>query len=1151
MAFLTIQDAQILAVNKVIERYNLEKQYATYNDFNDSGKVIRNGLKNQIRLVQKDVDSANKYLNANLTKPLLYSTNLFDVNLNVYTPWENEAEIPNTVKYYLATLPTGTIPEFTAIQGINNLLLGQVNTDIQTKQAKVDQITQTGPNDSTKTVLLNDANLDLDQSEALAAAIEAHNKEIENAKNSILTPTDNTPSLSPTDTSIRQSITDNVTHKVGYKNQLDVESTVVMRKKVLDAFYTAKTPDEKALAERRLELALQASGPDVPITRSSLPYDPARYLNLSTQLTEVNDEIITLQTQISVTTDPTQLAILNAMLDQKNKQKLILNDLLNGFQDSKIPSTSYFGSFTTTEIAPIPNNTGVSYNVANADAETNEITRQRNMPNNSPRNDQSVDLVTGAVVNKNNGNYSAAGRYVDATDPNKDELIKSLSDQKKIQAQQEYDIELKRNQGIIDSATLARNETLDDLNAKATDLQNQKAQQTDPEKQKALDIQLQQVQIDRQAALDTYSANTETASNNITKASNVYASDINNIESGQAQLNNTAIPPATPESARKVVNDFDNSVAAQDQSQIELSKQLKIAENNARTNNPGQDPTLSANWSQADKDKVQAAINKSNDAAATQKDAAAQLELMSSTEAGRQAIAGAGVNSQKLDARLNANGTNAASNIVFGNNTITGNVSDANFSSTQVTSQLESSNIRPDTGFEGINNGAPFYLQMPTLNSLGDFKLANGISPYGKRGALDVARDAVHFNIFEITPPAPKATTDSAGLVVNDVDAAKSNTLGVFTIYPTNSDYLNFSHKHTYNDEDRVASSINQVLGTVNTADTLLSLGATVLGSSQRGQEQGVNSIVQRRIESISTYSGTAKQSITIDFVLFTKNDFIRDVFRPIMFLTSLSYPKRTTSGNFANIGQAASKATQKAALNAGTPDSIRSLLLASGVKAEEAGKLLDNLENKFSRYGGIGPYRYYVSRRPEYMSIRHASGLFTFPLAYIDSVDYSFQGPWYNFNGDPLSPNGELENTVRNSVAAAAASKGFLDSISDAFKNAFENAGTSKSKTNNPQTTFINPMNPGSLTDRASKTFKNDTAYYNKYSLPYAYPSWAKISITVSNALPMFRDDFLESFYAGGGPNPGNGLVTVSEKQAGFASNLNLANGVSRANGF
>ena len=46
-------------------------------------------------------------------------------------------------------------------------------------------------------------------------------------------------------------------------------------------------------------------------------------------------------------------------------------------------------------------------------------------------------------------------------------------------------------------------------------------------------------------------------------------------------------------------------------------------------------------------------------------------------------------------------------------------------------------------------------------------------------------------------------------------------------------------------------------------------------------------------------------------------------------------------------------------------------------------------------------PFRYFISQRPEYLSVRHASGLYYYPLIYIEKVSYNFKGPWYNFKGE------------------------------------------------------------------------------------------------------------------------------------------------------
>ena len=123
MTFTSILEAQTYAVQKAVERYNLEVQYALYNDSNDALKVIRNQLKNQIRAVQKDLDVSNTYLNVNHTAPLYYSSSIFDEEQRVKSTWKNEKDVPGTVKFYLNSLPAGDVEQFQVIQGQNQLLL--------------------------------------------------------------------------------------------------------------------------------------------------------------------------------------------------------------------------------------------------------------------------------------------------------------------------------------------------------------------------------------------------------------------------------------------------------------------------------------------------------------------------------------------------------------------------------------------------------------------------------------------------------------------------------------------------------------------------------------------------------------------------------------------------------------------------------------------------------------------------------------------------------------------------------------------------------------------------------------------------------------------------------------------------------------------
>jgi hypothetical protein len=399
---------------------------------------------------------------------------------------------------------------------------------------------------------------------------------------------------------------------------------------------------------------------------------------------------------------------------------------------------------------------------------------------------------------------------------------------------------------------------------------------------------------------------------------------------------------------------------------------------------------------------------------------------------------------------------------------------------------------------------------MPTLNSLKDFHIPNGINPYGGRTPDDIARDAVHFNIFEVTPPPPTAVLapGQSGLIINKINPASTSTIGSFTIYPHNHDYLQLSHIHNYTKSDTLGGIIDGALQLFDGANQAASLINVAIDSINKAAQQGIPQKISSSVEKINTYSNSEKLTLTIEFKLFTKNDFLNDIFRPLMFLTALGYPKRVLHGN--------------------TADNIESLSKKAGGAGEnivKAAKKGQEVVNDLTATGGLGPYRFYMSKKPEYISVRHASGLFYFPLAALTEVSYSFEGPWYNA-GDKntkINPDGRLDAALRtnlNSVVAQTIQSNPSASLKDRFAalgKTFKDIGGDFASVLSGQE--INLGGPDSVLKTMTKN-------------EFAYPSIASCRVTVANLVPSFRDDYIQLMEAAG--NSAGALVQVTQSQTG-----------------
>jgi hypothetical protein len=395
---------------------------------------------------------------------------------------------------------------------------------------------------------------------------------------------------------------------------------------------------------------------------------------------------------------------------------------------------------------------------------------------------------------------------------------------------------------------------------------------------------------------------------------------------------------------------------------------------------------------------------------------------------------------------------------------------------------------------------APFYLQFPTLETITDFRLRNGFSPFNTaQSPVEVARDAIHVNIFA------GALGDTSIEQVGDLklllaQSSANTTLGTFTIYPNDMDWLQFNHQHQYSDDFPLKNTANNVIK----RGTSFVNGLKVFENLRRGEtvtQDAASARVLGRFDYIDQYESTNKLNIDVPFVLFTKGNFIRDIFRPIMFLTALSYPKRILNVKD-QLGE--NRGLQaipiKNALVAGESYLSKALDFFNpnqpGVadsKENKTQKFAERLGEQLGETGSdaaqflvdnlnLGALRFIIAQRPEYLSVRHASGLFFFKLAVIENFSYHFKGPWINSVGEVVD---DVERAQR-------VFGGFLKNLN--------------------------------LNEYLLKIKERQV------KMPYAFPSIAECRVSFKSVEPLFREDWL-ALLQGASDFSGRGLVRVSEQ--------------------
>jgi hypothetical protein len=1131
MTFLSTLDAQTQLVTAFISRFGLENQFATYNNTNDPTYSIRLGIKMNIKNEQFIIDSANLYLISNQISPLIYNSALINTSGFVATPWANEIQVPNTVQYEASLLPPTSLTQLISAQGVVTSNILQVGTALSVNTQAVVNAASLPDTNPTKTQILNAATQELAATQTLFDDLTQTQTSLNQsiaATTAVSSPTNDIFSQD-----VRSFIHSVLIQKDGYDAATDDEAHMVMRKNVLDAFYTAKTPEDKITALARLNQAVTAMSTSVPITHVSTPFDPNAFFILSDELNNIDANILIASDNLyaaQISGSSAQISAAEIVYNDLTLEKTDLIDTMLGFRDSPdSPSVAYSSAVTVEDVvstlAPavnpfgsIPYLTGdsqaaasvlIPYTINNATSNQAIAASQQIAPPNTYYNIKTGTYVAASSISQSD---IQSGIYISSRNVNPIS-VEQANAQVAING---YQIILNNTIGQLQASITAAQTTLTTNNVVLSQqiaANNATiASTSDQETINNLTIVNSGLVAQQQANQNIYNAAVVGYNAQIQVAYNVYNSSV---EARNEQLNlalSAGNLPATVQTATSLLATFQNANDDVASAQQTFTSVYNNAVNNAvLAGSP--DPSNPNTWASEDITLVDNAQTSLMTAQAAQQQSVINYASYVDGDPnpnGPQAMGAAGVDPAQTAAGVDPQQILAqvtANNLAGTNNTTSQAQTQSQIDSGNTATSINGSNVNASTGFSGVAGGGPFYLQFPTLQSISDFRMRNGISPYGQQDPDEIARHAIHFNIFQNTPPVPQAKqVGNTNLIQNVVPPTTTTSLGTFTIYPSNMD-LNMTHNHNYEGigDNVIASSINSVLDMVNGADALFTLGGAVLNSINKGSPQAIPQKMTRKLDTLDRYAATDKQEITTEFTLFTKDDFLNDVFRPLMFLTALSYPTRTSSGN---LGQ--SLAQFGAAAAASDSKTIQSL----GQLINQASQTAQTIDTATAQAGGFGPYRYFIVKNPEYISVRHASGLFYFPIAVIKNVTYEFHGPWYNYDGTPLQANGNFGQLINAGINSAAGQS--LDQIVQQFQTA---------DSTNTSTAF---GGPGSLADIASRS--PDDPLLQQYRLPYAFPTFATCSITYKNAVPLFREDFMNLYNGVGIANDASSVVTVSE---------------------
>jgi hypothetical protein len=184
---------------------------------------------------------------------------------------------------------------------------------------------------------------------------------------------------------------------------------------------------------------------------------------------------------------------------------------------------------------------------------------------------------------------------------------------------------------------------------------------------------------------------------------------------------------------------------------------------------------------------------------------------------------------------------------------------------------------------------------------------------------------------------------------------------------------------------DQILDGASKIIGGID--DTRTKFENLAKGAS--GITGPFEATPNRRRDFVETYQYTEKQSITIPFVLFTaggEENFIRDIYDPIMLLTQISYPKRdntTTPG----INGALNSFGKSMNIIPQTPTGVNG---TDSQGQPPKGQSDMDIEAKMS---AINPgFRVFVSKPPAYVNVFHNGGLFSYKNCYITKFRYKFR---------------------------------------------------------------------------------------------------------------------------------------------------------------
>lgn len=268
------------------------------------------------------------------------------------------------------------------------------------------------------------------------------------------------------------------------------------------------------------------------------------------------------------------------------------------------------------------------------------------------------------------------------------------------------------------------------------------------------------------------------------------------------------------------------------------------------------------------------------------------------------------------------------------------------------------------------------------------FVTVNGEASVGKSEAdtdNNFFMNEVILEAFEYQPV--RVTTKPVnGMVQASLDyggnTGKPSLLATFRLLLDNDKNVSISYSHTWSTPAKslltgLYKDVNGIADKVAFGTTIASNGLSRIGSGEEFKTEPI-----KRIDYQKVYETSKIPDITVNFTAFTNDNFIGDIYVPVMALCAFTHPKRFTGEKDESSSEEASKWEK-------TLSAVSSALGTVTTATAEATQTINETLALTARQ--------YTLKPPCLFNLYHQSGFYTYSNCMCTNIKVDYEGPWYN----------------------------------------------------------------------------------------------------------------------------------------------------------